>query len=82
MKYFTKEYFIKIGDALSQVFNVIIFNGDPNYSISGDSYRLNRKHLRIFIDCLFSVFEQDHCKLAYYNDIEKARLLLKQVNDC
>ena len=33
---------IRLGDALSQFFNVLIFNGDSNYSISGDAYRFRR----------------------------------------
>lgn len=69
---------IRIGDALSQLFNVIIFNGDSNYSISGDAYRLQRHSLRKFIDFIFSPFEKDHCKTAYLNDIKKAQLLLKE----
>lgn len=70
---------IHLGDALSQFFNVLIFNGDPNDSISGDAYRLNRPHLRAFIDWLFSPFEKDHCRAAYLNDLGKAKRLVEGV---
>jgi len=76
-----KYYLIKLGDAFSQFFNVLLFNGDPNYSISGDAYRFKREKLRKFVDLLFSRFEQEHCKKAYENDIEKARKLLKDLGE-
>jgi hypothetical protein len=69
---------IRLGDALSQFFNVLIFNGDPNYSISGDAYRLKRERLRKFIDWLASPWEADHCKTAYENDVLKAAKLLEE----
>ena len=67
---------IRLGDAASQFFNVLIFGGDPNYSISGDAYRFNREPLRTIIDWLFSPFEKDHCRRAHEHDVEKARALL------
>lgn len=70
---------IRLGDALSQFFNVLVFNGDPNYSISGDSYRFGRKRLMRFVDWLFSPFEKDHCYNAYLNDVRKAKELLKGI---
>ena len=69
---------IRLGDATSQFFNVLIFNGDPNYSISGDAYRLKRERLRKFIDWLASPWELDHCKTAYENDVLKATKLLEE----
>ena len=71
---------IKLGDALSQFFNVLLFNGDPNYSISGDSYRYDRTTLVWVIDKLASPWEQDHCKKAYENDVAKARNLVSEVD--
>ena len=72
---------IRLGDAASQLFNVLIFNGDPNYSISGDAYRLKRERLRKFIDWLVSPWEQDHCRISYANDVLKAEILLGEVNE-
>jgi hypothetical protein len=69
---------IRLGDATSQWLNVLIFNGDPNHSVSGDAYRYNRVKLRRFIDILFAPFEEDHCRKAYENDVSKARYLLAE----
>ena len=69
---------IRLGDALSQFFNVLIFNGDSNYSISGEAYRKGRTNLRRVIDGLFSVFEKDHCRAAYENDVRKVRELVEE----
>ena len=70
---------IRLGDAASQFFNVLLFNGDPNYSISGDAYRLKRERLRKFIDWLASPWEKDHCLIAYENDVLKAEILLGEL---
>jgi hypothetical protein len=67
---------VRAGDALSQLFNVIIFNGDPNHSISGDYFRYRRVRLMRFIDWLASPWEADHCRLAYGHDVSKARALI------
>ncbi len=71
---------IRAGDALSQFFNVLIFNGDPNHSISGDAYRYKREALRKFIDLLFSPFESEHCRKAHEHDVAKAVALFQQAN--
>lgn len=65
-------------DALSQFFNVLIFNGDSNYSISGDAHRLDRVRLKRFIDWLFYFVEQDHCLMSYLNDVRKAEKLVAE----
>lgn len=67
---------IRALDAVSQLGNVLIFNGDPNYSISGEAYRRGRHRWRRFIDALFSPFESDHCRKAYENDVAKAIALV------
>jgi hypothetical protein len=71
---------IRAGDALSQLLNVLIFDGDPNYSVSGDAFRLRRERLRYVIDLLASPWEPDHCLLAYANDVAKAKKLLLDCN--
>jgi len=65
-------------DALSQLFNVIIFNGDSNHSISGDAYRFNRIWLMHKIDYIFSPWEDEHCKKSHLNDVKKASALLRE----
>jgi hypothetical protein len=71
-------YLIRLGDALSQFFNVLVFNGDPNYSISGDAYRYKREWLVTILDKLFSRWESDHCRKAYEHDVAKAEKLLQE----
>ena len=61
---------IRFGDAFSQFMNVLIFNGDPNHSISGDAYRYKRESLRRFIDWVF-FWDPDHCRVSHENDIKK-----------
>jgi len=67
---------VKALDGLSGVGNVLIYNGDPNYSISGEAYRCHRPKTRRLIDWLFSSFGKDHCKQAYLHDVQKARALI------
>lgn len=69
---------IRLGDAVSQFGNVLIFDGDPNHSISGDAYRFGRYRLVALIDWLFSPFESDHCRKSYLHDVEKARRLVEE----
>lgn len=65
-------------DSLSQMFNVLIFNGDANSSISGDSYKYNiRWRIRI-IDFIFSPWQKDHCKGAYQKDVMLAYMLIEE----
>ena len=70
-------WLIRLGDAVSQVLNVLLFNGDPNHSVSGDAYRYRRLRLQRALDALFSVWEADHCRRAHEHDVEKARRLLE-----
>jgi hypothetical protein len=72
------NWFIKLGDACSQFFNVLLFNGDSNHSISGDAWRFNRHKLRWFIDCLFYLFEKNHCYKAHLHDVQKATKLAQE----
>lgn len=69
-------YLIKIGDALSQLFNVILLNGHPNESLSGRAYRTNSKWYKV-IDILLW-FDKNHCRNAYLNDIQYASELIRQ----
>lgn len=71
----------RLFDATSQWFNVLIFNGEPNFSMSGDAYRFNRRRFRAFVDFLFSWMEKDHCRLAHEADIQRAKALLKEVEE-
>ena len=72
------NYLIKLGDALSQFFNVLLFNGDSNHSISGDAWRFKRNTLRKLIDLIFSPFEKEHCYKAHLHDVQKATKLAQE----
>jgi hypothetical protein len=72
------SHLIRLGDAASQFFNVLIFDGDPNHSISGDAFRFGRRRLSACIDLLFSPFETEHCRAAYENDVRKAIKLVEE----
>ena len=72
------KYLIKLGDALSQLFNVLLLNGDSNHSISGDAWRFKRNKLRKFIDLIFSPFEKEHCYKAHLHDVQKATKLAQE----
>ena len=61
---------VRLGDATSQWLNVLLFNGAPNHSVSGDAYRYKRENLRRFIDWVF-VWDPDHCRVSHENDIAK-----------
>jgi hypothetical protein len=72
---------IKIGDALSQLFNVTFLprhrETTANESISGRAHRMGYKRLASIIDSIFSPWESDHCRKAHEKDVERARLLIK-----
>jgi len=70
--------YIKIGDALSQLGNVLNPLWDhrdttPNESISGRSYRSGWTGMVRFIDFLLG---EGHCEEAFLRDIERAHRLL------
>jgi hypothetical protein len=77
------DYIVRIGDALSQLANVVIFFSDnPNESISGKAYRLRRistlwYFLQIAINYAF-LWQDNHCRAAYRADIERASKTLRQ----
>lgn len=83
----TRSYLVRVGDAISQLINTILFNGDPDESVSGRSYRsfkLKESDNKIWVvtyyiaEALFWLRDRGiHCKLAYYEDIERWGLRVK-----
>ena len=80
-----RPYLVRVGDLSSQALNTVLLGGSPDESTSGRSYRQGvlQGHkgwslMRKFVDGLFSVYEQDHCKKAYRADLERARFRLRQ----
>jgi len=71
------NYLIKVGDALSQLANVVFLNGHPNESLSGRAHRTNSRWEKV-IDFFLG---KNHCKVAYYNDLLYATELIKNKID-
>lgn len=71
--------FIRIGDALSQLLNVILLNGHPNESLSGRAWRTKSIWYKVIDSILW--FDKDHCKTAYVNDLQYAHDLIYQNTD-
>lgn len=71
------DYFMRVGDAISQLLNVVLFNGEANESLSGRSYR-QQDHwfwglMRRIIDLLFKYWTPHHCMDSYLADLERAK---------
>lgn len=69
------KYLIKVGDALSQLANVVFLNGHPNESLSGRAYRTGSKWQKVIDTVLW--FDKDHCKNSHLNDIAYAKNLIE-----
>lgn len=69
---------VRTGDALSQLLNVLLFNGDSNHSVSGDAHRFRRVRLMRCIDWMASPWEKNHCRQSHLNDVLKAARLLNE----
>lgn len=78
------KYLGTVGDALSQLLGALLhLTQNANESISGASYRLRndgRMWAYKLINWLFRVLfkQEDHCKMAYDNDILRAIKVLRQ----
>ena len=77
------DYFIRVGDAFSQLINtVFLLSDNPNESISGRAYRCSSDvywgKAEKCINFIFQAWEQDHCKKAFLKDLERARNLIYQ----
>lgn len=60
------DYLVRVGNALSQLCNVVFLNGHPNESISGRSYREGWAIQRV-IDTIFW-FDPEHCLSSHLNE--------------
>jgi hypothetical protein len=69
------NYFIRLLDATSQWLNVFLLNGDVNESICGSALREEWKEPEKFINKLV-FWEADHCRVAYYADLARAKTLV------
>ncbi len=71
---------IKIGDAFSQLLNVLLLarhkETTANESVSGRAHRSGWKKTEWTINLLFRWMEKDHCRVAHMADVARARALL------
>lgn len=76
---------VKIGDAISQLINVAFLprheNTTANESISGRAHRSKWYKVEAAIDWVFSIRETEHCKKAYMADVERAKAMVKTVEN-
>ncbi|PHS70700.1 MAG: pseudouridine synthase [Methylophaga sp.] len=64
---------IKLIDAVSQFFNVLLTNGSPNESLSGHAFRVSSKWERVIDTLIF--WEDSHCEKSHFNDVEYGKQL-------
>ena len=77
-----KNRLLNIGIALDQLFYVLITlgAGNPDETLSAAAYRTEQqgkflgKVLRPVIDCLFSLFEKQHCLYAFQAEKNRKHL--------
>ena len=69
--------FYRAIDALSQMLNVVLLDGDANESLSGRCDRQEWKTAERIIDAVFW-WESSHCRLAYQADVQRARDVLRE----
>lgn len=62
---------VRVFDAVSQFFNVLLLNGDPNESISGRAYREGWGTAERVINAV-CFWEGQHCMKAHRLDVARA----------
>lgn len=81
---YVARWLLTIGDAVSQLLNVVIFfSQNANESISGRAWRLHKKYafwyiIKVSIDWLASPMEADHCQASHKADVARAARLLRE----
>lgn len=72
------NYIARLWSAFSQFLNVLLLNGHPNESISGRCFGAPWPRAMRVVNWLFSWQSPDHCRAAYFNDVNWARGYLEQ----
>lgn len=80
------SYLVRVGDALSQLLNVLVFLGqNSNESLSGRAYRMHRMswpwNVAYTLINLIFIWQKDHCRLAYVLDRQRAARMLEHKHD-
>lgn len=72
-----RRYIFRLSDSISQLFNTVILNGDPDESISGRAYRRTMEGSRVWrkvmsvVDMIF-FWQESHTANAYQSDLDRA----------
>ena len=70
---------IRIGDALSQLVNCILFETtNSNESLSGHAWRVKSRWYKVIDFVCF--WEDDHCESAFWNDVIAANDYIRLSN--
>jgi len=81
----TWKYIVRIGDALSQLVNVVfLLSENPNESVSGRAYRMRAVFAwAVCMRVLNAVFfwQDNHSRLSYHADVERAKSVLASVEE-
>lgn len=68
-----RSYLIRVGDAISQLINTVLLNGEPNESTSARAYRCGWQ-----AESIINFFlGKTHCRDAFYADLIRMREYLK-----
>lgn len=75
MKWDTRPRKQRLADATSRWFNVAVFNGMPDESISGRSWRLRHERKWQLIGRIANALyrDPDHCQKAHEQSLERSR---------
>jgi hypothetical protein len=68
------NYFVRALDATSQWLNTILLNGNANDSISGRAFKESWDSEKFINKIVF--WEPEHCKIAYYSDLARAKTMV------
>lgn len=71
----TRSRKARLADATSRLFNVILFNGQPDESISGRSWRERHSRKWQIIGRIANALYRDpeHCRKAHEHSLSRAR---------
>jgi hypothetical protein len=73
-------YLHRVFDAVSQLLNTALLDGNPNDSISGRAHKQKWVMSERLINFIF-FWEPEHCYWAYMNDLERARKVLEDLKE-
>lgn len=67
------SYFKRLGAVLSHLINVLLFNGNPNESVSARAWREERHG---WVNAIEKVLKTGHCRRAHESDVDWASWLM------